>query len=213
MKKILSAFLTALMFVTMFTLAGCQNEISDPGTPPENVIRPGTDSGDSNKENTSKPSDSGNSENENVNTPSGSGEILENAVSVRIGRDSNDELMVNMIDNAAANTMLGYLSDSALLFPTYTYDEDAGFVGQNVRGSYTRNDEVTVSDVKCGELYLFSGGQLRLYFKDVPGANITATPVGSFVNASVVNEAVKSAYESNKGDTWGVEVYFWITKN
>lgn len=59
----------------------------------------------------------------------------------------------------------------------------------------------------------FSGGQLRLYFKDVPGANITATPVGVFADPSVLNEAVKSAYENNKGDIWGVEVYFWITKN
>lgn len=200
MKKLVSVFLVTLTIVTMFAFTGCQNESSDPGTPPEDVIRPGA-------------SDSGNSDNENTNPPSGSGVIMENAISVRIGRDSSDELSVNMIDNAAANTMLGYLSDSALLFPTYTYDEDAGFVGQNVRGSYTRDDEVTVTDIKCGELYLFSGGQLRLYFKDVPGANITATPVGVFANPSVVNEAVKSAYESNKGDTWGVEVYFWITKN
>ncbi len=200
MKKVVSAFLAALITVTMLALTGCQRERSDPGAPPEEVIRPDA-------------SDSGNSDSESTRNPSGSGEIMENAVSVRIGRDSNDELSVNMIDNAAANTMLGYLSDSALLFPTYTYDEDAGFVGQNVRGSYTRDDEVTVTDVKCGELYLFSGGQLRLYFKDVPGANITATPVGVFADTSVVNEAVKSAYESNKGDTWGVEVYFWITKN
>lgn len=175
----------------MFALAGCQKERSDPGTSPEDVIHPNA-------------SDSGNTENENTNPPSGSGEIMENAVSVRIGRDSTQELSINM---------LGYLSDSALLFPTYTYDEDAGFVGQNIRGSYTRDEEVTITDVKCGGLYLFSGGQLRLYFQDVPGANITATPVGVFADSSVVKEAVKSAYESNRGDTWGVEVYFWITKN
>ncbi len=203
MKKLVSVFLAALMIVTMFVFTGCRNERSDPGTPPVDVIHPGaSDSG--NTENT---------ENEHTNPPSGSGEIMENAVSVRIGRDGSDEFSVNMIDNAAVGTMLGYLSGSALLFPTYTYDEDAGFVGQNVRGNYTRDDEVTVTDIKCGELYLFSGGQLRLYFKDVPGANITATPVGAFADTSVVQEAVKNAYESNKGDTWGVEVYFWITKN
>ncbi len=203
MKKLVSVFLATLMIVTMFVFTGCQNERSDPGTPPVDVIHPSaSDSG--NAENT---------ENENTNPSSGSGEIMEDAISVRIGRDSSDELSVNMIDNAAVSTMLGYLSDSALLFPTYTYDEDAGFVGQNVRGNYTRDDEVTVTDIKCGELYLFSDGQLRLYFKDVPGANITATPVGAFADTSVVQEAVKNAYESNKGDTWGVEVYFWITKN
>lgn len=200
MKKIVSVFLTTLMIVSMLALTGCQNEPSDPGTPPEDVIRPSV-------------SDSGNTETGNTNAPSGSGEIMENAISVRIGRDSDNELSVNMIDNAAANTMLGYLSDSALLFPTYTYDEEAGFVGQNVRGSYTRDDEITVTNIKCGELYLFSDGQLRLYFKDVPDANITATPVGAFADPSVVNEAVKDAYESNQGDTWGVDVYFWITKN
>ncbi len=203
MKKTVSVFLAALMIVTMFVFTGCQGEPVDPGTPPVEVIRPSA-------------SDSGNTEiteNENTNPSSGSGEIMENAISVRIGRDSTEALSVNMIDNAAVSTMLGYLSDSPLLFPTYTYDEDAGFVGQNVRGNYTRDDEVTVTDIKCGELYLFSGGQLRLYFKDVPGANITATPVGAFADTSVVREAVKNAYESNKGDTWGVEVYFWITKN
>lgn len=52
-----------------------------------------------------------------------------------------------------------------------------------------------------------------MYFKDVPGANITATPVGVLADTYVVNEAVKSAYESNKGNTWGVNVYFRITKN
>ncbi len=190
MKKFVSVFLTAMMILA--ALAGCQKERSDPGTPPEEVIHP--------------------SGHEQTNSPVGSGEILEDAVSVRIGRDSRDELAVNMIDNTAVSTMLGYLSGEALLFPTYTYDEEAGFVGQNVRGSYTRDDEVTVADVKCGELYLFSGGQLRLYFKDVPGANITATPVGAFSDASVVTEAVKHAYKSNRDDTWGVEVYFWITK-
>lgn len=203
MKTLVSVFLATLMIVMMFAFTGCQNERSDPGTPPEDVIHPGT-SETVNFENT---------DNENTNPSFGSGEIMEDAISVRVGRDSRDELSVNMIDNAATNTMMGYLSDSALLFPTYTYDEEAGFVGQNVRGNYARDDEVTVTDIKCGELYLFSGGQLRLYFKDVPSANITATPVGVFADPSVVNEAVKSAYESNQGDTWGVEVYFWITKN
>ena len=210
MKKLFSALLAIMMITTMLALTGCQNESSDPGTPPEEVIRPGV-SDSNNTGNETGNSQSGNSS-ANGQTPTGSGEMMENAISVRIGRDSSDELSVNIIDNAAAGTMLDYLSGSALLFPTYTYDEDAGFVGQSVRGSYTRDDEVTVTDIKAGELYLFSGGQLRLYFKDVPGANITATPIGVFADTSVVNEAVTNAYESNQGDTWGVDVYFWITK-
>ncbi len=214
MKKLLSAFLAVLMVVTMFAFAGCQSESKDPGAPPEDVIHPDAPNvSDSNVENTTDSSDNSDSDAENTTDSTESGEIIENAITVRIGRDSSDELSVNMIDNAAANTMMDYLSDSALLFPTYTYDEEAGFVAQNVRGSYTRDDEVTVADVKCGELYLFSGGQLRLYFEDVPDANITATPVGVFADTSGISEAVKAAHDGNVDDIWGVEVYFWITKN
>ncbi len=201
MKKLLSAVL--VISLCAFALTGCQSKPKDPGTPPENVIHPGTSDSVETEE----------QENISTDTSGGTGELIENAITVRIGQESDDDLSVNMYDNAAANTMMGYLSDSALLFPTYTYDEEAGFVGQNVRGSYTRDDEVTVADVKCGELYLFSGGQLRLYFKDVPGANITATPVGIFADSSVVNEAVTTAYANNRDDIWGVEVYFLITKN
>lgn len=209
MKKLSSALLAILMAAAVISFTGCQSESRDPGAPPEDVIHPElSDSGDSVTEDT----DYAGEENEAAESSS-SGEIMENAVTVRIGRDGGEELSVNMIDNAAVNTMLGYLSDSELLFPTYTYDEEAGFVGQNIRGSYTRDDEVTVADVKCGELYLFSGGQLRLYFKDVPGADITATPVGVFADTSVINEAVKTAHDGNVDDIWGVEVYFRITKN
>ena len=109
--------------------------------------------------------------------------------------------------------MLDYLSGSPLLFPTYTYEEEQGFVAQNVRGSYTRDDETTVTDIRTGELYLFSGGQLRFYFKDVTGANITATPIGCYTDTEGLADAVMDAYQSNLGDTWGVDVYFVITKS
>ena len=138
------------------------------------------------------------------------GEVLRNAVSAQIGQGSQKNWSVNMYDNAAAATMLGYLSESGLLFPTYTYDESRGFVAQNVRGSYTRDDETTVTNVKAGELYLFSGGQLRFYFKDVPGANITATPIGYYADTEGLTDAVIEAYESNLDDVWCVGVYFVI---
>ena len=109
--------------------------------------------------------------------------------------------------------MLDYLSGQPLLFPTYTYSDEEGFVGQSIRGNYTRDDENTITDIHAGELYLFSGGQLRLYFKDMAGANITATPVGYVVEAGDIPETVQNAYESNRNDTWGVDVYFWITKH
>ena len=117
-----------------------------------------------------------------------------------------------MYNNDAAMTMLDYLSGSELLFPAYTYDEEEGFVAQNVRGNYTRDDEQEIADVKNGELYLFSGGQLRFYFKDMEGVNITATPVGYYTDVEGLTETVQDAYESNLDDTWGVDVYFWITK-
>ena len=67
--------------------------------------------------------------------------------------------------------------------------------------------------MKAGELYLFSGGQLRFYFKDVGGANITATPIGCYTDTEGLAEAVKDAYEAELGNVWGVDVYFVITKN
>ena len=198
MKKFAALMLVLLLALGVTALTGCSSQAEDPGPPPENVINP-----DNNAEN--------NTQNENNGTAY-DGDILENAVSVRIGRDGEKEWSVNMYNNAASTTMLDYLSGSALLFPTYTYEEEEGFVAQSVRGSYTRDDETTISDIKAGELYLFSGGQLRFYFKDMAGANITATPVGYFVDTEELTKAVQGAYEANLGDTWGVDVYFWITK-
>ena len=198
MKKVI-VLMMILLAVGMLSLTGCDSQTENPGTPPPDVINPSSNPGGS--------SQSGNS------GTAYEGEILENAVSVRIGQRSQKNWSINMYNNAAAATMLGYLSGSGLLFPTYTYEEEQGFVAQNVRGSYTRDDEATVADVKAGELYLFSGGQLRLYFKDAEGINITATPVGRFADTEGLTEAVIEAYESNLGDTWGVDVYFVITKN
>ena len=193
MKKVIM-LMTVLLTVSMLTLTGCDSQAENPGTPPPDVVNPGN-------------SQSGTS------STAYEGEILENAVSVRIGQGESKDWSINMYNNAAAVTMLDYLSGSPLLFPTYTYEEEQGFVAQNVRGSYARGDETTVANVKAGELYLFSGGQLRLYFKAMEGANITATPVGRFAETEGLTEAVIEAYESNLGDTWGVDVYFVITKN
>lgn len=198
MKKFVALMLVLLLALGMAALTGCRAQTEDPGPPPENVINP-----DNNAED--------NTQNENSGTAY-DGDVLENAVSVRIGRNGEKEWSVNMYNNAASTTMLDYLTGSALLFPTYTYEEEEGFVAQSVRGSYTRDDETTISDIKAGELYLFSGGQLRFYFKDVAGANITATPVGYYADTEGLAEAVQGAYEANLGDTWGVDVYFWITK-
>ena len=211
MKKLIALIIALLLTVSFAALAGCSSQPEDPGTPPENVINPGnsedTSSGNNNSSNgTSTTSPSGNDGTANVS------DVLENAVSVRIGRDGQKDWQVDMYNNAAALTMLGYLSGSGLLFPTYTYEEEQGFVAQSIRGSYSRDDETTVSDVKAGDLYLFSGGQLRFYFKDVAGADITATPVGYYTDTEGLADAVIDAYQSNIGDTWGVDVYFVITK-
>ena len=185
-------FFALLLCLCLFGLAGCSSQTEDPGPPPAEVINPDGDG---------------------QSVTAFDGEVLENAVTVRIGQGKSENWQVNMYNNAAANTMLGYLSGSGLLFPTYTYDDEQGFVAQNVRGSYTRDDEVTVTDVKTGELYLFSDGQLRFYFKDAPGANITATPVGYYANTDGLTEAVQQAYTDNLEDIWHVDVYFIITKN
>ena len=206
MKKITTFIMVLLLVISMAALAGCGSQTEDPGPPPSDVINSG---------NSVKPSSDSNTgddtQNENSEASDESG-ILENAVSVVIGRDGQTEWNVNMYDNDAAWTMLGYLSDSGLLFPTYTYDDDGGFVAQSIRGTYSRDDETTIADVNAGELYLFNGGQLRFYFKDMEGVNITATPVGYYTDTEGLTEAVQDAYYSNLDDTWGVDVYFWITK-
>ena len=207
MKKFATLVTVLLLIVSMTAFTGCGSQTEDPGPPPADVINP------ENPENTSAENSADDAAPSESDETANESDILENAVSVRIGRDGKTDWSVDMYNNDAAETMLGYLSDSGLLFPTYTYDEEQGFVAQGVRGSYTRDDETTIADIKTGELYLFGDGQLRLYFKDVEGANITATPVGYYTDTEGLADAVQEAYESNLGDTWGVDVYFWITKN
>ena len=193
MKKMIALMTVLLLTMTMATLTGCGSQTEDPGPPPSEVINPD------------------NTQNENDGTAY-DGDVLENAVSVRIGQGESKDWSIDMYNNDAAVTMLGYLSGSPLLFPTYTYNEEQGFVAQSVRGTYSRDDETTIADVKAGELYLFSGDQLRFYFKDVEGADITATPIGYYTDTEGLTDAVIDAYEANIGDTWGVDVYFVITK-
>lgn len=206
MKKITTLIMALLLTISMTALIGCGSQTEDPGPPPAEIVNPS---------NSEEPSSDNRASDDTQNESGQSaydGDILENAVSVRIGREGKKEWPIDMYNNSAAETMLGYLSGSALLFPAYTYNEEDGFVAQNVRGTYTRDDETTVTDVKAGELYLLSGGQLRFYFKDMEGADITATPVGYYTDTESLTEAVQDAYESNLGDEWGVDVYFWITK-
>ena len=206
MKKLTTLIMILILTISMAALTGCGSQTEDPGPPPSEVINP-----DNSVDSSSDNSTGDDAQNENSET-SVEGDVLENAISVRIGRDGRTDWNVNMYDNDAAWTMLGYLSDSGLLFPTYTYDEEGGYVAQSVRGTYSRDDETTIADVKAGELYLFNGGQLRFYFKDLEGADITATPVGYYTDTEGLAEAVQDAYNSNLDDTWGVDVYFWITK-
>lgn len=85
-------------------------------------------------------------------------------------------------------------------------------MAQPVRGEYKRYEEMTITDIHAGEIYLFSDNLLRPYFKDVPGANIVATPVGFFADQGVVEAEVPKAYQENLGDVWGVSVYFAIER-
>ena len=214
MKRNRLIILAATVTLGLTVLSGCGAGAGDPGEPPAEVVN------GENRNTESSGSEIADAENNTVgggenivmgDAESGDtyeGEMLTDA----IGRDGTTEWNVDMYNNDASLTMLDYLSGSALLFPTYTYDEDGGFVAQSVRGNYTRDDEQAIADVKTGELYLFSGGQLRFYFKDMEGANITATPIGYYTDVEGLTEAVQEAYTSNLDDTWGVDVYFWITK-
>ena len=96
------------------------------------------------------------------------------------------------------------LRDKGRVFVQCTYEESEGYVAQDIRGNYSRDDEVTVSDIQAGDLYLFSDGQLRLYFKDVEGAEIKATPVGHFTDCDDITKKVEDAYQENRDDSWGV---------
>ncbi|MDE7268604.1 MAG: hypothetical protein K2N89_14180 [Lachnospiraceae bacterium] len=208
MKQNKMITLAVIVTFGISALTGCGSKTENPGEPPAEVIR---------GESTDLGTDSVQAGNgvDIVELDNGNvyeGEILSDAISVRIGRESRTEWNIDLYNNDAALTMLDYLSGSALLFPTYTYDGDGGFVAQGVRGNYTDDDQQTIADVKCGELYLFSGGQLRFYFKDIEGANITATPIGYYTDTEGLADAVQEAYTSNLDDTWGVSVYFWITK-
>ncbi len=207
MKKNKWKILTVLTALGLLVFSGCGTRAEDPGEPPAEVINgKSADAGDN------EASIEGSKAGAETGGGVAEGEILSDAVSVRIGRDGTAEWNVTMYHNDAALTMLDYLSDSALLFPTYTYEEEDGFVAQGIRGTYTRDDEQIIADVKTGDLYLFGDGQLRFYFKDVEGADITATPVGYFTDTEGLTDAVQEAYTSNSDDTWGVDVYFWITK-
>lgn len=189
MKFLQKCFFSALC-VLAAGFAAAQTKSQNPGTPPESVLRP-------------------------AGNPSEKDSPAEKrkAVTVQVGRDTGPRYQVTMAGNAAARTMLGYLSSADMLFPAYVYDENAGYVAQRIRGSYTNGDETTVTDIRAGELYLVSGGQLRLYFRDAAGVNLRATPVGRLENAANIGQDISKSHNDNKGDYWGVEVYFHLRKN
>ena len=192
MKKLLKLSLCAVMLLSLMFMTGCASSEA-PATPPPEVLHP---------------------DGASAETGAYTAAMLEGAVTVRIGHEGVIEWPVDMFDNDAVHTMLNYVSGS-LLFPTYTYEVDPGFVAQRISGSYSREDEVLIPDIQAGELYLFSGNQLRLYFMDVPGANITATPVGRFqaLENESITDTVINSYNANRDDYWGVDVYFIITNH
>lgn len=204
MKKTL-VLLMVLLMTCSAALTGCGSKTEDPGPPPEDVVNPGSASTGSSE---AAEDSSRDASDEDISDR----DILKGVVQVSVGQRGGNAYTVDMYNNAAVNTMLGYLSGSPMLFPAYDYDEEQGFVTHSIRGSYTQDDDVSVTDIKAGEIYLLSGGQLRLYFKDVEGANITATPVGYFTKADDLTETVNADYEANRGNSWGVDVYFTITK-
>ncbi|MDE6627251.1 MAG: hypothetical protein K2K56_12885 [Lachnospiraceae bacterium] len=196
--KIKSLLFAAVMGICVFGLAGCGQEERLVEEPPEEVLRP-------------ESADTGTADEAEI-VGAYDGSVRKGVVTAKIGLNDNTDYTIDMYNNAAVDTILGYLSESEMRFPTYTYEEEDGYVAQNIRGNYTRDDETEVSEIHAGELYLFSDGQLRLYFKDVAQAGITATPIGYFSGVDNITELVQTAYEENKDDSWNVDVYFLITK-
>lgn len=213
MKKQISYLLAAVLIMSTAVMGGCANETADPGIPPEEIVSPRDKTSNGN---TDTKTDTGTGTDAAADTTAAEeedfGDLIKNVLSVQIGKKGKINYGVTIYDNDAANAMVSYITDSSVLFPSYTYDDEQGFVAQSVRGEYTRDDEVTVTEVHAGELFLFSGNQLRLYFKDEENVDITATPIGFLTPADSITDAVHDAYEDNKGDTWGVEVYFIISK-
>ena len=71
MKRKTRSIIGLLLIISMVALAGCGSKTEDPGPPPSDVINPGNSTGD-------------NMQSENDGTVY-DGDVLENAVSVRIG--------------------------------------------------------------------------------------------------------------------------------
>ena len=90
MKKRIALTMAFLLAVSMAALTGCGQQAEDPGPPPSDVVNPG-----------------GSAQSGNDGTAY-DGDVLENAVSVRIGRDGRKDWTVSMYHNAAAVTMLDY---------------------------------------------------------------------------------------------------------
>lgn len=213
MKKRVVKMLVMAMCIATLGLTGCSQNKRPVEEPPEEVLHPdtaGTSEGIKTPEGNSTSGENGSDNAGTENTASYDDTVLENAISTKIGLNDSTLYSIHMYNNAASETILGYLSSSEMRFPTYTYNEETGYVAQHIRGNYNRDAETDVETIHSGELYLFSDGQLRLYFKDVENAGISATPIGYF--ADDISGLVEAAYAENRGDSWGVDVYFLIKK-
>lgn len=199
----------------MLTAAGCAADRKTVQEPPREVLHPenaGNQADTATTQDVSNAGDAGTAaDNGGVSQTSYDGAVLSGAVFAKIGLNDDTEYVIDMYNTAATNTILGYLSESEMRFPTDTYNEEGGYVAQHIRGTYTRDDEQDISEIHAGELYLFSDGQLRLYFKDIENAGITATPIGYF--ADDITGLVENAWEENRDDVWNVEVYFLIKRS
>ncbi len=112
--------------VGFFTIigSGCGKEEKEIKEPPKEVLQP---------EDASDKSSELNNESKDKDNKNSTKEILEQAVTINIGLNNDKDYTIDMYNNDAATTILGYLSDSKMRFPTYTYEEDGGYVEQNIR--------------------------------------------------------------------------------
>ena len=145
MKRNMVKWIVLACCVGIVTAAGCAADKKVAEEPPQAVLHP---------ENAGNAADNSSSAANIQSAGTGGtwqapydGTVRSGAVTAKIGLNDDTEYTIDMYNTAAADTILGYLTESEMRFPTYTYSEAGGYVAQNIRGTYTRDDEQDIGEI------------------------------------------------------------------